>query len=83
MIEVRPGDNGRSVTMWSGRPLLAKCACGHRALVPLRALKVHEGDMSRVYDRPLVCSKCAGRSVKLWILASPEEHAAVRAELAP
>jgi hypothetical protein len=42
MLAVNRTDNGRSVCGWSGRPL------GHRALLPLRALGVCDGDMPRV-----------------------------------
>lgn len=81
MLEVARHANGRSVTTWSGRPLGAVCACGHRATIPLRLLKVDGGDMTRVYDRPIVCSKCGERRFKLYIFRTPEEMDAFRTAL--
>lgn len=83
MLEVERHANGRSVTTWSGRPLGVICTCGHRATIPLRLLKVGEGDMTRVYDRPIVCSKCGERRFKLYIFRTPEEMDAFRATLPP
>ncbi len=81
MLEVERHANGRSVTTWSGRPLGVICTCGHRATIPLRLLKVGEGDMTRVYDRPIVCSKCGERRFKLYIFRTPEEMDAFRQAL--
>ena len=83
MLEVERHANGRSVTTWSGRPLGIVCACGHRATVPLRLLRVSSGDMSLVYDRPLVCSRCGARRYTLYIFRTPEEMDAFRATLPP
>jgi hypothetical protein len=83
MIEVKRDANGRFVCMWSGRPLGAVCPCGHRATIPLRLLNVHEGDMSRVYDRPIVCSKRGGRTMTLFVFISPEDMDVFRADFPP
>ena len=39
--------------------------------------------MSRVYDRPIVCSKCGGRTMTLFVFISPEDMDAFRADLPP
>jgi hypothetical protein len=69
--------------MWSGRALAVVCRCGHRALLPLRVLGVHDGDMSPVYKRPIICSKCKGRDFELFVFRSPEEMKQFRATLPP
>jgi hypothetical protein len=41
---------------WSARPLTVVRQCGHRGLLALRLLRVHDGDMSPVYSRTIVCT---------------------------
>lgn len=77
MIEVGSRDNGRSVCSYGRRPLGVVCPCGHRALVPLAAIGVHDGDMRRLYDLSFSCSKCGKRSgQQLWIMTCDRDEAA-------
>jgi hypothetical protein len=83
MLAVERTANGRSVCMWSGRPLAVICQCGHRALIPLRVLGAHDGDMSLIYERPIVCSACSGKDFDLFVFRTPEEMDEFRATLPP
>jgi hypothetical protein len=64
--------NIRSVCGWSAGPLTVVCQCGHRELLPLRLLRVHDDDMSPVYSRPIVCTACAGRDFRGIVPVDPD-----------
>lgn len=76
MIEVGSRDNGRSACSYSGRPLGVACPCGHRALVKLDAIGVHDGDMRRLHDRGFRCSACGRRGgQQLWFMTNDADEA--------
>lgn len=77
MIEVGPRDNGRSACSYGRRPLGVACSCGHRALVPLETISVHDGDMRVLYDRFFTCSKCGKRGgQQLWLMTNEQDEVA-------
>jgi CRISPR-associated Cas5-like protein len=69
--------------MWSGRPVAVVCRCGHRGIIPLRLLGVHDGDMRPAYSLPIVCSACGKKDFELFVFRTPEEIEQFRATLPP
>lgn len=77
VIEVGTRDNGRSACSYGARPLGVACPCGHRALVPLATIGVHDGDMRRLHDLVFSCSTCGRRGgQQLWLMTSDRDEAA-------
>ena len=76
-------DNGRTAWVYQNDVGVECGMCGHRGLVPLTALKVGSGDMSRLIDRRFKCAPCGSQFVALYLFAKPEEADAFAATAGP
>lgn len=83
MIELPKDAPGEAACGYSGRPLVAHCACGRRRLVPFRKLGTAHGDRTPLHGRPFRCRACGASDVTLFALESQAELDAVRPELLP
>lgn len=56
--------------VWSSDlPLLVRCTrCQHRAALPHDKIDAHQGNMKRVSDIKLVCTKCGSRDVETRVV---------------